>query len=300
MDANEKASSKFPRSSLRACNKTMIVSSSEAQRMREEHSSATAMTGSVATDMASSGVRVASEARSEVESKPVITGEALAHSGDTELVELVSEDSLDDLFSGLDEPDTANDVLDEPMPKTVAEEFNGIAKSEVPVSEQELPLPYEDPTENRAGEVQLEYSSGEQMHSGDKARKQTGTANQREYIEWLRPSKFVGFLVAFDGESFGNYVELREGRLAVSSEFNASENCLVISDASISPMHAIMRIGSDGSVLILDQLSEHGTRIRRGGDSKEESLMGDKSSLNHGDMVIFGECTYYVCIFKKK
>jgi hypothetical protein len=60
-----------------------------------------------------------------------------------------------------------------------------------------------------------------------------------------------------------------------------------------------MRIGSDGTILILDQLSEHGTRIKRDGDSKEEALMGDKSSLGHGDMVIFGECAYHVCILKR-
>ena len=82
----------------------------------------------------------------------------------------------------------------------------------------------------------------------------------------------------------------------ISSEQNATENCLVISHPSVSTMHAIMRISSDGSVLILDQLSEHGTTIKRASDAGEQSLMGDKEALHHGDVVVFGECAYNVCI----
>lgn len=118
----------------------------------------------------------------------------------------------------------------------------------------------------------------------------------REYVDWKKPGKLIGFLVSFGSDSMGRYVELREGRLLVTSGESSSDSCLVILDESVSPMHAIMRISSDGAILILDQLSEHGTRIRRADADTVESLMGDKSTLCHGDVVIFGECEYHVVV----
>lgn len=117
-----------------------------------------------------------------------------------------------------------------------------------------------------------------------------------DHIVWRRQTRLVGFLVALDGAEGDRYVELHEGRLLISSEQNATENCLVIPHPSVSTMHAIMRISRDGSILILDQLSEHGTTIKRVNDAREQSLMGDKEALHHGDVVVFGECAYNVCI----
>lgn len=122
------------------------------------------------------------------------------------------------------------------------------------------------------------------------------SGGSREYVEWKKLSKLVGFLVSYSSDSMGSYIELREGRLLVTSGHSSTDSCLVIADDSVSPMHAIMRIAADGSILILDQLSEQGTRIRRAESGKEESLMGDKSSLSHGDVVIFGECEYHVVV----
>ena len=118
----------------------------------------------------------------------------------------------------------------------------------------------------------------------------------KEYVDWKKRSKLVGFLVSYAADSMGSYIELREGRLLVTSGQTSTDSCLVIEHETVSPMHAIMRISADGSILILDQLSEHGTKIRRGETGKEESLMGDKSTIFHGDVVIFGDCEYHVVI----
>jgi hypothetical protein len=120
----------------------------------------------------------------------------------------------------------------------------------------------------------------------------------REHLEMRRRSKLVGFLVSYELDRLGRYIELREGRLLVSSEGSSTDNCLVISDPSVSSMHAIMRISANGAIMILDQLSEHGTKIKRCDSGKEEALLGDKGTLEHGDVVIFGECAYHVCILK--
>lgn len=129
-----------------------------------------------------------------------------------------------------------------------------------------------------------------------KVRHELQSAGYKEYVDWKKITKLVGFLVSYKVELMGSYIELREGRLLVTSEQTSSDSCLVIPHESVSPMHAIMRISADGSILILDQLSEHGTRIQRGETGKEESLMGDKSTIHHGDVVIFGECEYHVVV----
>jgi hypothetical protein len=61
-------------------------------------------------------------------------------------------------------------------------------------------------------------------------------------------------------------------------------------------MHAILRITAAGEIQILDQLSEFGTRIRRFGSNEEEQLSGDKSSLEHGDVVKFGDRSFHLCV----
>ncbi len=113
-------------------------------------------------------------------------------------------------------------------------------------------------------------------------------------IVWTKESPIVGFLVSFDKNENGEVFELRVGRLIVTSEASGAGNCLLIQDDSVSPMHAILRINKGGELQVLDQLSEHGTKIHRFGNGEEE-LSGDKGVLSHGDIVIFGKRKFHVC-----
>jgi hypothetical protein len=106
----------------------------------------------------------------------------------------------------------------------------------------------------------------------------------------------VGFLVSFDKDSNGKYLELRTGRLIVTSEAESAGNAIIIPHESVSPMHAVLRIVEGEPIQILDQLSEFGTKILRQGADKEEVLNGDKSTVVHGDRVFFGERAYHVCL----
>ena len=117
-----------------------------------------------------------------------------------------------------------------------------------------------------------------------------------EGVMWSKESKIVGFLVSYDANENGTVFELRTGRLIVTSEAAASGNFLVIDDETVSPMHAIMRISAGGEIQVLDQLSEHGTKITRFGSSDEEELSGDKATIEHGDIVKFGERSFHVCV----
>jgi len=118
----------------------------------------------------------------------------------------------------------------------------------------------------------------------------------RDEIYWKNESPLVGFLVTYDLDPMGSYVELRQGRLMVSNQREESGSCLVVHGESVSPMHAIMRVAAGGAVQVLDQLSESGTRVRHSGHEEEEFLSGEKSSLLHGDVVFFGDRKFHVLL----
>jgi hypothetical protein len=109
----------------------------------------------------------------------------------------------------------------------------------------------------------------------------------------------IGFLVSFDKGTAGEYFELRSGRHIITSEDNGSTNNILIQHETVSPMHAILRVSPTGTIQILDQLSEHGTSLRRFGATEVEQLSGDKANLEHGDSLTFGERTFHVCIIAK-
>lgn len=115
-------------------------------------------------------------------------------------------------------------------------------------------------------------------------------------VLWAKEGPVVGFLVSYDDNENGEVFELRPGRLIVTSEAVGNGNYLVLASETVSPMHAIMRIGATGEIQVLDQLSEHGTVIQRFGSEDEETLSGDKGSLEHGDVISFGERKLHVCI----
>lgn len=109
-------------------------------------------------------------------------------------------------------------------------------------------------------------------------------------------SNLVGFLIEMSGTKVTGYVELKEGRLIVSSEEVPGTPTLVMKDRGVSRMHAIIRVGQTGELQVLDQLSEQGTVITRFGSGEVEQLSGDKGVLSHGDLITFGQCTFRVCL----
>lgn len=121
-------------------------------------------------------------------------------------------------------------------------------------------------------------------------------SDKHEEIFWRVEGPLVGFLVSFDHDPRGTYVELRTGRLIVSSQQEESGNCLVIRDVSVSPMHAIMRVAPGGIVQVLDQLSESGTRVKHIGQQEEVFLSGEKATVAHGDVVFFGDRKFHVLL----
>lgn len=120
-----------------------------------------------------------------------------------------------------------------------------------------------------------------------------------EGVYWIKESPIIGFLVSYDRNENGEFFELRGGRIMVTTSARPGENSLVLIDESVSPMHAILRIGAEGDIQVLDQLSEQGTAIARA-DGSALTLSGDKGELYHGDIVTFGSRAFHVCVVPRR
>lgn len=126
----------------------------------------------------------------------------------------------------------------------------------------------------------------------------TPAVQTAEGVYWAKESPIIGFLVAYDRNENGEVFELRSGRLMVTTSARGDESAMVLQDDTVSPMHAVLRIDSEGGVQVLDQLSEHGTSVTRR-DGTTVSLSGDKGEIRHGDVVSFGARAFHVCIIPR-
>lgn len=107
-------------------------------------------------------------------------------------------------------------------------------------------------------------------------------------------SRLVGFLVSYDSDEDGELCPLRFGRWLVSSQAVDQGSYILIEDETISPLHAIIRVGKEGRVQVLDQLSEYGTGVTKSGEEEEEEISGAMVEVQHGDTVRFGKRQFVV------
>lgn len=108
--------------------------------------------------------------------------------------------------------------------------------------------------------------------------------------------RLIGFLVSFDSDENGEFVELRSGRWLVTSQPSDHGDYILIKDKTISPLHAIVRVSDKGVVQVLDQLSEYGTGITSVDSSEEEDVAGVMANASNGDIIRFGERSFHVCL----
>lgn len=120
--------------------------------------------------------------------------------------------------------------------------------------------------------------------------------NAIEEPKKVATSKLVGFLISFDGNEFGEIFEVRAGRWLITSRPTDQGEFIFINDSSVSPMHAVVRVTKEGKVQILDQLSEYGTGIIKVGNSEEVDVAGSMITVEHGDMIRFGNRHFVVCL----
>ncbi len=120
-------------------------------------------------------------------------------------------------------------------------------------------------------------------------------------VSWVKiiaakESKIIAFFISYDDNENGDIIEIRHGRWLLTSRQSDHSEQIIIDDESISPLHAIIRATGEGKIQILDQLSEHGTGIFRGGSGDEIELAGSMETIEHGDIVRFGKKKFVVCL----
>jgi pSer/pThr/pTyr-binding forkhead associated (FHA) protein len=111
-----------------------------------------------------------------------------------------------------------------------------------------------------------------------------------------KPTPVIGFLVSYDKDENGQVCELRSGRWLLSSQVVDQGSYIMVDDETISPLHAIIRVGKNGRIQVLDQLSEYGTGLLRVDADQEEEVSGAMVEVEHGDMVRFGKRKFVVCL----
>lgn len=108
--------------------------------------------------------------------------------------------------------------------------------------------------------------------------------------------RLVGFLICYDKDEKGQMLEIRSGRWLVSNAPSAHGNTLVISDETVSSLHAIIRVSEAGVCQVMDQLAEFGTSVIRYENSEEEEIVGSTTTVDHGDIVRFGDLSFTVVL----
>lgn len=293
VDSKDKHDSKFPKSSLRARNKTVVMEPSALDDFRGDSAWQDA-DGLHIDDLLEANILEADEVSVD-DTQQDLQSTAIEENRD--LDSAVFEDTDDGELESQESP--VFEEQDEIEEQAAEYQEGAVTLSDVSEEDQTGALDgsaYEDSLIDEELESSYEQRFGQhELEQGDDEFTDELVQSESEIL-WRKSTRLVGFLVALDATEQRGYVELHEGRLLVSREENSSENCLVLRHQSVSTMHAIMMVSADGSILILDQLSESGTIIRRAKDGREESLMGDKQTLYHGDVVVFGECAYNVCI----
>ena len=117
----------------------------------------------------------------------------------------------------------------------------------------------------------------------------------RNGIYWKDQTPLIGFLITFNNNPNGDFYELREGKLVITSQMNKNMNSLVINDESIAVMHAVMKITSN-KITLLDPFGENVTTLKHFNSDEVIELSEESEIIKDKDIVTFGNVTFKVCL----
>ena len=117
----------------------------------------------------------------------------------------------------------------------------------------------------------------------------------RNGIYWKEQTPLIGFLITFNNNPNGDFYELREGKLVITSQMNKNMNSLVINDESIAVMHAVMKITSN-KITLLDPFGENVTTLKHFNSDEVIELSEESEIIKDKDIVTFGNVTFKVCL----
>jgi hypothetical protein len=93
----------------------------------------------------------------------------------------------------------------------------------------------------------------------------------------------------------GQAHELRSGKYFLTSKsLKASD--LIIEHKSISTPHAMLVVKPQSGVIVQDLMSETGVYVARANSATKYEKIEDRTTLNHGDKVRFGELEFVLVL----
>lgn len=124
-----------------------------------------------------------------------------------------------------------------------------------------------------------------------------GVASKPVESPHVQPTKkqgrLVGWFVHYSESGYPEPVELYSGKYLITGS-KLREGDMVIADPSLSSPHAMIH-ASQSQFFVLDMMSDNGTAVRRVGDS-DYVMVEQKTELNHGDRIRFGEYELVICL----
>ncbi len=107
----------------------------------------------------------------------------------------------------------------------------------------------------------------------------------------------IGWFVNYTNDKQGLSFEIRMGRQFIGRQ-SLREDDLIIQDSAISTPHCLLQVEGNGTVLLQDLMSEHGTFVKKAGNGDYQQI--DSSvSLAHGDKVRLGSFEMVVCLIPR-
>ena len=211
--------------------------------------------------------------------------------------------TIDDNFYDTDKDD-ANNIFDIPSGKIIEKSEEDNSAKVIINDKQENNDDIFDTNYNVNSNINIPHNNQDEFDEYEdrratrlnlEAKISISNEQQGNRIFWKEETPLVGFLVTFNNNPNGDFYELREGKLVITSQVNKNISSLLINDDSVSLMHAIMKISND-KISLLDQFSENGTTIKHLGDDTMIELSGESEFIKDKDIITFGNVTFKVCL----
>lgn len=110
--------------------------------------------------------------------------------------------------------------------------------------------------------------------------------------------ELFAWLIHYGQNSKGEATEIRSGQFFIGRE-RLRDADIVVSHDSLSTPHVLVKAGIAGGIVIQDLMSEHGTLVKRGGESSYKQH-AEPVEVCHGDWLRLGEYEVLVCIVPAK
>lgn len=144
------------------------------------------------------------------------------------------------------------------------------------------------------------YGARDSSQKMERAPMQTAAVSNNESVSRLVSNKgeLFAWLIHYGQNSKGEATEIRSGQFFIGRE-RLRDADIIVSHDSLSTPHVLVKAGIADGIIIQDLMSEHGTLVKRRGESSYKQH-AEPVEVYHGDWLRLGEYEVLVCIVPAK